>query len=69
MVMEYAERGNLFYYQNSRTVFPELEAFKYFYQTSQALKFLHSQDIIHRDLKVGLRILSHKIFCWTPTIM
>jgi len=50
--MEYAEQGNLFYHQNTKTVFTEAEAFKFFTQTLQGVQYLHKHDIIHRDLKV-----------------
>jgi len=33
MIMEYAEGGNLFYHQNSKNIFSEAEAFKFFTQT------------------------------------
>jgi serine/threonine protein kinase len=52
MVMEYAEMGNLFYFQNTKNIFNEAEAFKFFCQTLSAVHYLHINDIIHRDLKV-----------------
>lgn len=41
MIMEYAEQGNLFYHQNTKNVFTELEAYKFFAQTLQGIKYLH----------------------------
>lgn len=52
MIMEYAENGNLFYYQNTKIRFSEPEAFKFFFQSAKAIDYLHQNDIIHRDLKV-----------------
>lgn len=52
MVMEYAEGGNLFAYQNQKMRFSEPEAFKFFTQTLAGVRYLHQLNIIHRDLKV-----------------
>ena len=52
IILEYAEQGNLFYYQNSKQVFTEPEAAIFFSQTAIAVEYLHSLNIIHRDLKV-----------------
>jgi len=37
MIMEYAENGNLFYHQNTKNIFSEVEAFKFFSQTLDAI--------------------------------
>ena len=52
MVMEFAEQGNLFNYQNTKTAFTEAEAFKFFTQTVAGVAYLHAQNMMHRDLKV-----------------
>jgi len=68
MVMEYAEMGNLFYYQNTKNIFNEAEAFKFFCQTLSAVNYLHLNNIIHRDLKVIFNdILSLKT-CYSTCI-
>ena len=54
MVMEYIEGGNLFHYQNQHKTFREEKAAIFFGQTLSALEYLHSLDLMHRDLKVEL---------------
>jgi serine/threonine protein kinase len=51
MVMEFAENGNLFYYQNQKKTFTEEEASVFFDQTLSAVEYLHSLNYVHRDLK------------------
>ena len=64
MVMEYVKGGNLFYYQNEHKRFSEERSAIFFYQTLSALEYLHSVDLLHRDLKVFLHLFSLRIFCW-----
>lgn len=49
--MEYAENGNLFYYQNQKKSFSEEDASIFFTQVLNALDYLHSLNLIHRDIK------------------
>lgn len=55
IVLEYAKHGNLFYYLHKYKRFSEIEAFKFFYQTLQAIKYMHDRNLVHRDLKVLLK--------------
>jgi aurora kinase len=59
LILEYAERGDLFY--NFRTfVFSERQIASFVHQISLALLYMHSKHVIHRDLKPENIFLSHE---------
>ena len=51
-VLEFAENGNLYKIIKKKTKMSEPQIFRFFYQTLLALKYLHENDIMHRDIKV-----------------
>lgn len=51
LLLEYAEKGNLFYYIRKHDHLSEQEVHKYFVQTLQAIDYIHKHKIMHRDLK------------------
>lgn len=58
MVMEYASNGSLFKYHSKQLAqgnHPPLgQVYQFFYQTLQAVSYLHNQDLMHRDIKVNI---------------
>lgn len=51
MVMQYAEGGELGSYVQSEVWLTEERAKQIFYQIVEAIKLMHSKNVIHRDLK------------------
>ena len=51
IIMEYANKGNLFQFIRTKGKLTEKEAFFFFTQTCSAVHFLHSHGIMHRDIK------------------
>ena len=52
MVMDYASNGNLFRFLVQKRGLSEPQAAKYFYQIASAVRYLHGQNVFHRDIKV-----------------
>ena len=51
IVLEYANKGNLFYYIQEKNHLSESNSFKIFIQIVNAIYFLHENNYIHRDIK------------------
>ncbi|XP_076806642.1 testis-specific serine/threonine-protein kinase 1-like isoform X2 [Clavelina lepadiformis] len=63
IVMEAAENGDMLRFVQKRGALPEPELKRYFWQLCQAIKYCHSQNICHRDLKCENLLLDkdHKL--------
>ena len=55
--MEYCEGKDLMDFILSKQRLTELESLKYFHQLINALFYLHSQNIAHRDIKIDNMLL------------
>lgn len=51
LLMELAEKGNLYKLVKDKPL-EEEKAVKFFYQILEGIEYLHSKDVVHRDLKV-----------------
>lgn len=56
VAMELGERGEMFNFMNTAP-FTENEAKYYFRQLIKGVEYLHSEDIVHRDLKLENLVL------------
>ena len=59
IIMEYCEGKDFMDYILSKNNLSETEALKYFQQLINALFYLHSQNIAHRDIKIDNILLDH----------
>ena len=57
IVMEYCEGGDIMNYILTRERLSENESLKFFHQLINALYYLHSQNIAHRDIKIDNLLL------------
>jgi serine/threonine protein kinase len=61
ILLEYAERGDLFSFLNKSEALNEKTACKYFVQTALGLNYIHSLKTIHRDIKPENILLDGKL--------
>lgn len=62
LVMEIVPNGELFDYVVAHGRVKENTARKFFYQVASGIDYLHSNNVIHRDLKVYFVCLAKKIW-------
>ncbi|VIO88528.1 serine/threonine protein kinase 6, putative [Brugia malayi] len=51
IVLEFAQKGNLFSHLQKMKKFPPQLAAKYMYQLASAMEYCHQKNVLHRDLK------------------
>lgn len=61
IILEYCPRKSLVHVLKNRRVLTEPEVRYYMHQLSEGVFYIHSQDVIHRDLKLGNMFLSEEM--------
>ena len=60
LILDYAEKGNLYLYHQRKKQLCEAEIFRFFYQTCQAVDYIHKNNVMHRDIKPENLLLDSK---------
>ncbi|CAG8476173.1 9609_t:CDS:2 [Diversispora eburnea] len=60
LILEYAEKGELYTHLQKCGRFSERRASKYFSQVTDALSYMHKKNVIHRDIKPENLLLGMK---------
>lgn len=60
LVLEFAEKGELYGHLQKAQRFPEPLAAKFIMQLAEALQYLHKKNIIHRDIKPENLLVDHR---------
>ena len=63
IVLEYAENGTLFDYIREHGLKDKCMMRGIFNSVCDAIDYMHSMNIMHRDIKVTLNLFSQKTFC------
>lgn len=61
LLLEYAENNNLFHFIHKHKQLDERTVHKFFFQTLQAIEYIHQRNIMHRDLKPENLLLDKNI--------
>eukprot|EP00998_Keelungia_sp_KM082_P006396 NODE_2648_length_1018_cov_57.305275_g2629_i0.p1 GENE.NODE_2648_length_1018_cov_57.305275_g2629_i0~~NODE_2648_length_1018_cov_57.305275_g2629_i0.p1 ORF type:complete len:287 (-),score=46.51 NODE_2648_length_1018_cov_57.305275_g2629_i0:86-946(-) len=59
LVLEFAEKGELYRHLQAQKRFPEPQAAAYIGQLAEALHYLHAHHVIHRDIKPENLLVDH----------
>lgn len=69
IVLEYAENGTLFDYIRENGLKDKRMIRGIFQSVCEAIDYMHSKNIMHRDIKVPLKLFSPKMFCSTARML